>query len=60
MLCRVLEIFSLRRKNEGKVLWKLVNVLFFFLIPLLNVCSKYFCSGLKTFLNLSPTVVLTD
>lgn len=33
---------------------------FFFLRPPLNVSSKYFCSGLKTFLNFSPTVVLTD
>lgn len=31
-----------------------------YLIAPLNVSSMYFCSGLKTFQNLSPTLVLAD
>lgn len=31
-----------------------------YLIALLNVSSKYLCSGLETFQNLNPALVLAD
>lgn len=62
MLCRVLEIFNLSGTNEGKSPVETSKCLFLSLLLLFNTTFECFQQVflLKTFLNLTPAVVLID